>query len=108
MRNLLAVLALAAILGTPSLALAQSKPETKPQEQPAKPELTEDQKATQKYAEKIKDLKKFTGHFINARTKSSSNSLTINSASYSAPKPPLPWVWVPMASKPETPSTPMP
>lgn len=69
MRNLLAVLALAAILGTPALAAAQSKPEAKPQEQPAKPELTEDQKAAQKYSEKIKDLKKFTGDFTSYQRK---------------------------------------
>lgn len=63
MRNLLAVLALAAILGTPTIAPAQaSNPEQK-QETPAKPELTEDQKAAKKYEEKIKDLKKFTGDF---------------------------------------------
>jgi predicted Zn-dependent protease len=62
MRNLLAIIALATVVGSPIISYAQEKtPDT-----PAKPEQkaeTQEQKDIKKYEEKIKDLPKFEGEF---------------------------------------------
>lgn len=62
MRNLLAIIALATVFGTPTVAFSQKKPP----ETPAKPEQkveTQEEKDIKKFEEKIKDLPKFEGEF---------------------------------------------